>query len=167
MSVWYVQNARNAKTRASRSTPPEFEGSPEAAGDLYARHHSNGARGVDSEAGDIGPLRPSQLLELVRRGKVKPETMLRKDDSAWFPASSVGGLFEAAVAPTYLYHCPQCGAQVTKPPCTCPKCDREIAHLRPQIITNQIDGDEPPGGDDKPRRSMQNWLSKVNRRKQK
>ena len=45
---------------------------------------------------EIGPLQPKELLELVRKGSIRPETKLRKGDSAWFPASDVGGLFEAA-----------------------------------------------------------------------
>ena len=33
---------------------------------------------------DLGPLRPSELLEMVRAGHVTSESMLKKDDSNWF-----------------------------------------------------------------------------------
>jgi hypothetical protein len=36
------------------------------------------------------------LLKKVREGEVTPQTHVRKEDSAWFPADEVGGLFEAA-----------------------------------------------------------------------
>ncbi len=54
----------------------------------------------------IGPLRPSELLKMVREGEVGPEHLLRKDDSAWFEAREVGGLFEAAMRPTICLFCP-------------------------------------------------------------
>ena len=44
----------------------------------------------------IGPLSPPELLEKVRVGDVTPTTMVRKNDSKWFRADQVGGLFEAA-----------------------------------------------------------------------
>ena len=44
----------------------------------------------------IGPIPPSELLELIRSGDVTATTMVRKNDSRWFRADSVGGLFEAA-----------------------------------------------------------------------
>jgi hypothetical protein len=44
----------------------------------------------------IGPISPSELLELIRSGDVTATTMVRKNDSRWFRADSVGGLFEAA-----------------------------------------------------------------------
>ncbi len=44
----------------------------------------------------IGPMSPSELLELIRSGDVTATTMVRKNDSRWFRADSVGGLFEAA-----------------------------------------------------------------------
>ena len=44
----------------------------------------------------VGPLSPQELLELIRVGDVTATTMVRKNDSKWFRADSVGGLFEAA-----------------------------------------------------------------------
>src|SRR6056297_2813742 len=52
---------------------------------------------------EVGPLRPNELLSLVRKGQVQPDTMLRKDDSAWFEARTVGGLFEAALRQEVQY----------------------------------------------------------------
>ena len=43
---------------------------------------------------EAGPYRPGELLDLVRNGEVTPESMLRKDNSSWFAAADVGGLFE-------------------------------------------------------------------------
>ncbi len=43
-----------------------------------------------------GPMSPQELLELVRDGQVTPTTPVRKNDSKWFRADTVGGLFEAA-----------------------------------------------------------------------
>ena len=40
----------------------------------------------DESQEDIGPLKPSELLEMVRSGKVTSDSMLRKDDSNWFVA---------------------------------------------------------------------------------
>ena len=80
----------------------------------------------DESQEDIGPLKPSELLEMVRSGKVTSDSMLRKDDSNWFVAGEVGGLFEAAMRPTIRYYCPQCEVEVTEPPVTCHECGREI-----------------------------------------
>ncbi len=44
----------------------------------------------------VGPISPSELLEMIRSGDVTATTMVRKNDSRWFRADSVGGLFEAA-----------------------------------------------------------------------
>lgn len=44
----------------------------------------------------VGPMTAQQLMEKVRRGEVSGTTPIRKDDSKWFPASEVNGLFEAA-----------------------------------------------------------------------
>ncbi len=115
---------------------------------------------VQGSDGDLGPFRPSELLQLVRNGKVKPETPVRKGDSAWFEASSVGGLFEAAMRPTIEYFCPGCGVPVVEPPCTCDQCGREIYRAKMRITENTIAGDDgssaSPGG-----RSVQRWLKKV------
>ena len=43
-----------------------------------------------------GPLSGEALLAKVREGVIKEGSWVRKDDSAWFPAEDVQGLFEAA-----------------------------------------------------------------------
>jgi hypothetical protein len=44
----------------------------------------------------VGPMTNEELLRKVRVEEIKPNTDVRKDDSAWFPAEQVSGLFEAA-----------------------------------------------------------------------
>ena len=114
----------------------------------------------DESQEDIGPLRPSELLEMVRCGKVTSDSMLRKDDSNWFTAATVGGLFEAAMRPTIRYFCPQCEIEVTEPPVTCPECGREINQALTQITENTIvnQADQTVVGN--AGNSVKNWLKK-------
>jgi hypothetical protein len=107
---------------------------------------------------DLGPYRPSELLDLVRRGEVTSETRVRKDDSAWFAAGEVGGLFEAAMRPTIRYFCPQCSHEVSEPPVRCPKCDREIRRARTEITENSIVNPGDRGIADSAGASVKNWL---------
>jgi hypothetical protein len=44
----------------------------------------------------LGPISGSDLLAKVREGAIKEGSWVRKDDSAWFPAEDVSGLFEEA-----------------------------------------------------------------------
>lgn len=44
----------------------------------------------------LGPMTPQDLLEKVRLGEVTATSLVRKNDSKWFRADKVGGLFEAA-----------------------------------------------------------------------
>ena len=121
----------------------------------------------DSETDEdvLGPLRPSELLELVRVGQVTQETLIRKDDSAWFVAEQVGGLFEAAIRPTVYYFCPQCDTRVSEPPVTCPKCLRDIRKAREEIVENTISRPEEETLGRQAGRSVQNWLRKKVRKK--
>jgi hypothetical protein len=107
---------------------------------------------------DLGPYRPSELLELVRSGEVTSETMLRKDDSKWFAAADVGGLFEAAMRPTIRYFCPQCSTEVSEPPVTCPKCDLNIIRAKTQIKENTIVNRNDRGSHDSTSSSVKSWL---------
>jgi len=43
-----------------------------------------------------GPLTGAELKEKVREGEISGVTLIRKDNSKWFPAKEVRGLFEAA-----------------------------------------------------------------------
>ena len=114
----------------------------------------------DESQEDLGPLRPSELLEMVRGGKVTSESMLRKDDSNWFSASNVGGLFEAAMRPTIRYFSPQCETEVTEPPVNCHECGREIQRALTQITENSIvnQADQTVVGN--AGNSVKNWLKK-------
>ncbi len=109
---------------------------------------------------ELGPLRPSELLEMVRSGDVTSDTMLRKDDSTWFAASDVGGLFEAAMRPTIRYFCPQCKAEVSEPPVTCHKCDTNIQRALTQIKENTIAGSQDESDTADSGNSVQRWLRK-------
>ena len=112
---------------------------------------------------EVGPLRPSELLDLVRSGEVTPGSFVRKDDSAWFEAREVGSLFEAAVRPTIHYYCPQCETEVTEPPVKCPKCLRDIRKAREVVTENKIaakrSAKQAPT-DATAKRSVQSWLRK-------
>ena len=44
----------------------------------------------------VGPLTAAELLSKVRKGEISDNTPIRKNDSHWFPAVEVNGLFEAA-----------------------------------------------------------------------
>ena len=44
----------------------------------------------------VGPLTAAELLSKVRKGEIGDNTPIRKNDSNWFPAVEVNGLFEAA-----------------------------------------------------------------------
>lgn len=109
---------------------------------------------------DLGPLRPSELLEMVRAGHVTSESMLKKDDSNWFLASTVGGLFEAAMRPTIRYFCPQCEVEVKEPPVTCHECGREIQQALTQITENSIVSQSDQSFAGNAGSSVKNWLKK-------
>jgi hypothetical protein len=53
-----------------------------------------------------GPLTPEELLKKVRAGEIKSSTQVRKNDSPFFPAEEVNGLFETAFKnqPGKLHH---------------------------------------------------------------
>lgn len=91
---------------------------------------------------EVGPLNSSELLNLVREQTIGAATLVRKGESAWFPAGSVGGLFDAAVKPTVSYVCPECGSQVGKPPCYCRRCRRALDYARPVFTEHEIEGYE-------------------------
>jgi len=120
---------------------------------------------MQSAAAELGPFAPSQVLEMVRRGEITRDTKLKKDDSAWFPAGEIGGLFEAAVRSTIRYLCPACRVEVKMPPCECPNCGRQIDVAYREVTQHQIESSarnsQTPG---KPAVSMQGWLNKIRRR---
>lgn len=109
---------------------------------------------------DRGPLRPNELLRLVRGGEVTRGTKIRRDgETDWFPASDVGGLFEAAMRPTIQHFCPNCDSELSDPPEVCRHCGHKVRKAVTKITENAIisredqpqpnsprpirDGDEP------------------------
>lgn len=119
---------------------------------------------------EVGPLRPSELLTMVRRGEIQPETKLRKDDSAWFEARAVGGLFEAAVRQEVQYFCPGCDQRITQPPTKCPQCLRDLGRGEARAVTPSepgttanVSGEVALAQD--AQKSVQGWLkNKVRKR---
>ena len=74
----------------------------------------------------VGPLTSSQLVDRVRSGQVKEDTLIRKDDSQWVPARQVNGLLEAVSQNQTQRICPYCGHIVDNPPTTCRGCNRKL-----------------------------------------
>lgn len=109
-----------------------------------------------------GPCSAADLLRLVREQVIQSETMVRKDDSAWFPAGQVGGLFEAAAKPTVEYQCPSCGTRVGKPPTYCRRCRRLLDYARPIFTEHEIEGYTPP---ERPKESIadswKQWVKQI------
>lgn len=115
---------------------------------------------VEQRSGAVlGPLRPGELLDEVRTGRIQPDTRLRKDDSAWFPAGEVNGLFEAAQRKPTRHHCPFCNAVITKPPVGCHHCGMDVF----KSVVREIDQPHNPPKTASPtpaRRSINSWLKK-------
>lgn len=109
---------------------------------------------------ELGPFKPAELLEMVRKGEVVEDTILRKDDSAWFPASDVGGLFEAARRPTIQYFCPQCSTEVTEPPVVCFRCGREIREGITKITEHGIINRADQSATEQASSSVKRWLQR-------
>ncbi|MEM6471760.1 MAG: DUF4339 domain-containing protein [Planctomycetota bacterium] len=118
---------------------------------------------------EVGPLQPSELLTMVRRGEVQPGTKLRKNDSAWFEARTVGGLFEAAERQEVQYFCPSCNYRIPKPPTRCPKCLRDLGAGEARAVTPAAPGSTEPStqtaDEQNAERSVQSWLKKKVRSK--
>jgi hypothetical protein len=74
----------------------------------------------------VGPLSGRQLLDKVRAGQVREDTLVRKDDSQWVPARQVNGLWEAVAHRPTQRICPYCGSVVDPPPSTCHGCNRKL-----------------------------------------
>ncbi len=78
----------------------------------------------------VGPVTNAELLELIRSGKIQPDTPLRKGDSQWVLARAVTGLFQKAGVFIGEHRCPYCGTQIDEPPTTCENCKRQVASDR-------------------------------------
>lgn len=120
---------------------------------------------------EVGPLRPAELLSMVRKGEINPETKLRKDDSAWFPAGDVGGLFEAASRREVQYFCPACNRRISQPPITCPNCLRDLGRNDARVVQPEkmaLASDPLESQESKEEhRSAQSWFQKKVAGKQK
>lgn len=118
-----------------------------------------------------GPFSPKQVLEMVRNGEISRETKLRKDDSAWFAAGEIGGLFEAAVRPTIRYRCPSCREEVRANVHHCSRCGSLFDDPLREVTEHRIRGGQAAEGADRPGQadggrgsSMQSWLNRLRRR---
>lgn len=115
----------------------------------------------------IGPFTSADLLGLVRDQTITATTLIRKGESAWFPASDVGGLFAAAARPTVEYSCPECGMKVDKPPTYCRRCRRRLDYARPRVIENRIEGYEKPETDQASMSgSIKQWVQRLKHQRQ-
>ena len=74
----------------------------------------------------VGPVTSKQLLDKVRDGSVKADSLIRKDDSQWVRAEEVGELFSRAFDSQKEHHCPFCGKSCPPPPSTCVHCYRKV-----------------------------------------
>lgn len=113
----------------------------------------------------LGPFKGAELLELVRTQAVTAETMVRKDESAWFPAGEVGGLFAAAAKPVVEYVCPTCNHSVAKPPCFCRHCRKVIDYARPKLIEHVVEGYENEKSEANQESVSESWKQWVRRLK--
>ena len=122
----------------------------------------------DHDQEDLGPFRPSELLQKVRAGEVTRDTKLRKDDSAWFDAGEVGGLFEAAMRPTIEYFCPQCKhARQRTTQSSAAIVDYEIQVAITKITENSILSPDERSVTEQAGQSVQNWLRKKRAKRKK
>lgn len=112
---------------------------------------------------EIGPMNAAELLQRVRQGSVTEQTMIRKDDSAWFAAVEVGGLFDAASNRLREHHCPDCDSVVSKPPCVCSRCGAHLAYAPTRLVEETQGGTNGTHAAKHARRpSVQRWLQKIN-----
>lgn len=118
------------------------------------------------EQTEIGPLRPSELLDLVRQGVVTRETLCRKANSPWCHAQDVGGLFRAADSQVVGYRCPYCQKSVSQPPTYCKGCSKYVDQATE--ILRDSSGRKPATGTsefDPPQESTSSWSDWVTRLK--
>ena len=115
------------------------------------------------EETEIGPLQPSELKELVRTGAITEETLCRKDDSAWFRACDIDGLFATADSQVLGYRCPSCKNSVGKPPTYCKNCEKYLDEATEILQTGKTAGNGGPSVDAPPEKSnsWMSWLSRL------
>jgi hypothetical protein len=81
-----------------------------------------------------GPVSPSELLELIRKGIVRENTQVRKGESPWVSSIDVGGLWEAAARPSVVFDCPHCSKRISKPPVRCPHCKQFVQKATGHLV---------------------------------
>ncbi|MDZ4848297.1 MAG: DUF4339 domain-containing protein [Pirellulaceae bacterium] len=101
------------------------------------------------EADEHGPIGPSELLELIRKGVVREDTMVRKGTSSWVASSNINGLWEAAGRPTTAFNCPNCGKSIAKPPSRCSNCNQMIEHATGHLIHHKTTSLHSPKSESK------------------
>jgi hypothetical protein len=84
-----------------------------------------------------GPVSPSELLELIRKGIVQESTAVRKGDSSWVASIEVGGLWEAAARPSVVFDCPHCNKPISKPPLRCPHCKQFVQKASGHLVQHK------------------------------
>ncbi len=109
---------------------------------------------------EVGPLGPAELLEHVRSGQIKAETLIRKDDSQWVTAREVNGLFDAATKPKEQRLCPYCGHHVEKAPTTCKGCNRKLVLSMSSRLTEQNNGQKV----EKPKKTKAEEIKEIEER---
>jgi hypothetical protein len=97
----------------------------------------------DDQDRTVGPLRPGELLSMIRSGELSEDTLIRKDDSQWVRSIEINGLWAAAAAPETEFYCPVCGIEISKPPVRCPKCakfvDKAVGKIKkPSVSAKQL-----------------------------
>lgn len=80
----------------------------------------------DTDDQVIGPLKPDEMLAMIRDGELTEKSLVRKDDSPWVPSVEVNGLWAAAARPETEFYCPVCNTLISKPPSRCPQCLKYI-----------------------------------------
>lgn len=88
---------------------------------------------------ELGPVSPSELLDLIRTGSVLRDTLVKKDDSQWVKVEEVNGLLANAAKPSVAYLCPTCGKQISKPPCRCHRCDLHVDKAPQKLVHHDLD----------------------------
>ena len=84
-----------------------------------------------------GPMAPSELLELIRKGVILEDTLVRKGDSPWVYSVEVNGLWEAAGRPSATFDCPHCGKAIPKPPVQCSHCHQTVQNATGRLIYHE------------------------------
>ncbi len=86
------------------------------------------------DATEKGPISPTELLELIRKGVIQESTLVRKGDSPWVASVEISGLWEAAGRPTAVFDCPHCRKPIPKPPIRCSHCKQVVQQATGRLV---------------------------------